>query len=98
MTDDLVKRLREAVDDPFFGKVVEPIKWEAASRIEQLETALRDIIGERGFCGHCGKLAVGKRGGMVLCDEAVLGFIGPCKWTPQHFKDIARTALGESNP
>ena len=41
---DLVKRLREPLDDPFFGKVVEPIKWEAANRIEKLEDALRRII------------------------------------------------------
>ena len=94
MTDDLVKRLREGAclhnQLEAYG-----LTTEAASRIEQLETALRDIIDERGFCGHCGKLAVGKRGGMVLCDKAVLGFVGPCKWTPQHFKDIASTALGE---
>jgi protein-arginine kinase activator protein McsA len=44
MTDDLVKRLREPLDDPFFGKVVEPIKWEAANRIKKLEDALRRII------------------------------------------------------
>jgi hypothetical protein len=43
MTDDLVKRLREPVDDPFFGKLVEPIKCEAATRIEKLEAALREI-------------------------------------------------------
>ena len=44
MTDDLVKRLREPVDDPFFGKVVEPIKWETADRIEELERAIREIV------------------------------------------------------
>ncbi len=44
MTDDLVKRLREPVDDPFFGKVVEPIKWETADRIEELEGAIRQIV------------------------------------------------------
>jgi hypothetical protein len=43
MTDDLLKRLLKPVDDPFFGKVVEPIKWEAFYRIEQLEAALREI-------------------------------------------------------
>jgi len=36
MSDDLVKRLREPVDDAFFGKVIEPIKSEAADGIEQL--------------------------------------------------------------
>jgi len=47
---DLVKRLREPLDDPFFGKVVEPIKWEAADRIEKLEDGLRDVfsLGEWG--------------------------------------------------
>jgi hypothetical protein len=41
---DLVKRLREPLDDPFFGKVVEPIKWEAADHIEKLEAALREVL------------------------------------------------------
>ena len=44
MTDDLVKRLREPVDDPFFGKLVEPIKCEAATRIEKLEKILRELV------------------------------------------------------
>jgi len=43
MNDDLVKRLREPVDDPFFGKLFEPIKCEAADRIEKLKAALRQI-------------------------------------------------------
>jgi len=64
------------------------------ARIEQLEAALRDIINERGICGHCGELAsgVGKRA-YVICDETILGFKGPCHWTPQDPKDIARKAL-----
>ena len=43
MTDDLVKRLREPVDDPFFGKLIEPIKCEAADRIEELNRAVLDL-------------------------------------------------------
>ena len=43
MTDDLVKRLREPVDDSFFGKVVEPIKWETADRIEALEAEVQRL-------------------------------------------------------
>ena len=43
MSDDLVKRLLEPVIDTFFGPVIEPIKKEAASRIENLEAALREI-------------------------------------------------------
>jgi hypothetical protein len=42
MTDDLVKRLLEPVDDPFFGEVVEPIKWEAANEIERLQSIIND--------------------------------------------------------
>jgi len=42
MTDDLVKRLLEPVDDPFFGKVVEPVKWEAANEIERLQSIIND--------------------------------------------------------
>ena len=42
MTDDLVKRLLEPVDDPFFGKVIEPIKWEAANEIERLRSIIND--------------------------------------------------------
>ena len=45
MTDDLVKRLLEPVIDPFFGPLIEPIKKEAADRIEQLEAALRSLFG-----------------------------------------------------
>jgi hypothetical protein len=40
MSDDLVKRLLEPFIDTFFGPVIEPIKKEAASRIEELEAAL----------------------------------------------------------
>jgi hypothetical protein len=42
MTDDLVKRLREPVIDTFFGPVIEPIKKEAAARIEKLESVMKD--------------------------------------------------------
>lgn len=38
--DDLVNRLREPVDDPFFGKVVEPIKCEASYRIEHMKSLM----------------------------------------------------------
>lgn len=40
MTDDLLKRLREPVDDLFFGKIVEPIKCEAAVRIEHMKSLM----------------------------------------------------------
>ena len=40
MTDDFVKRLLQPVDDPFFGPLIEPIKKEAADRIEELEFVL----------------------------------------------------------
>jgi hypothetical protein len=67
---------------------------EAADRIEKLEAALRDIIDERGICGHCGQLATGEgKRSFVICDKTVLGFKGPCHWTPQDPKDIARKAL-----
>jgi hypothetical protein len=71
---------------------------EAVSRIEKLEAALRDIIDERGICGHCGQLATGEgKRSFVICDKTVLGFKGPCHWTPQDPKEIARKALeGES--
>jgi hypothetical protein len=39
-----VKRLREPIDDPFFGPVIEPIKKESADRIEQLEKGFREIL------------------------------------------------------
>jgi len=65
----------------------------AADRIEKLETALQDIIDERGVCGHCGNLATGRNGGMVDCDKGILWFDKPCKWTSQQPKDIARKAL-----
>ena len=66
----------------------------ASDRIEKLETALRDIIDERGICGHCGQLATGEgKRNFVICDKNVLGFEGPCYWTPQDPKDIARKAL-----
>ena len=65
----------------------------AADRIEKLETALQDIIDERGVCGHCGNVATGRNGGMVICDKTIFGFRGLCKWTQQKPKDIARKAL-----
>ena len=39
MTDDLVKRLRDLVNDDD----TEMLAWDAADRIEQLEAALLDI-------------------------------------------------------
>jgi hypothetical protein len=41
--DDLVKRLLEPSIDPFFKQLIEPIKWEAAKRIEALEEAILQI-------------------------------------------------------
>jgi hypothetical protein len=41
VTDDLVKRLREEVNDHMFGIIQSPLQLEAANRIEQLEAALR---------------------------------------------------------
>ena len=71
---------------------------QQADRIEKLEAALRDIIDERGICGHCGQLATGEgKRSFVICDKAVLGFKGPCHWTPQDPKDIARKALEEKD-
>ena len=68
------------------------------ARIEKLESALRDIIDERGICGHCGQLATGEgKRSFVICDKTVLGFKGPCHWTPQDPKDIARKALEEKD-
>ena len=52
MTDDLVKRLLEPVIDTFFGPVIEPIKREAADRIEQLEAALREIADFELYCDN----------------------------------------------
>ena len=43
MTDDLVKRLLQPVDDPFFGPLIEPIKKEAADRIEELQDIIAKI-------------------------------------------------------
>lgn len=40
MTDDLVKRLRDIVNDDD----TEMLAWDAADRIEQLEAALRNLI------------------------------------------------------
>jgi hypothetical protein len=37
MTDDLVKRLREEVNDHMFGIIQSPLQLEAADRVEQLE-------------------------------------------------------------
>ena len=45
MTDDLVKRLREEVNDHMFGIIQSPLQLEAADRIEQLEAALRFAAG-----------------------------------------------------
>ncbi len=87
MTDDLLKRLRH-------GTAGDKERHKAADRIEKLEAALRDIIDERGICGHCGQLATGEgRRSFVICDKTVLGFKGPCHWTPQDPKDVARKAL-----
>jgi hypothetical protein len=88
MTESLPFRLRNM----FACACKEPA--EAADRIEKLEAALRDIIDERGICGHCGQLATGEgKRSFVICDKTVLGFKGPCHWTPQDPKDIARKAL-----
>ena len=52
MTDDLVKRLRDLVNDDD----TEMLAWEAADRIEQLEAALREICSipaqKRGSASH----------------------------------------------
>jgi len=45
LTDDLVKRLREEVNDHMFGIIQSPLQLEAADRIEQLEAALRLAAG-----------------------------------------------------
>jgi hypothetical protein len=69
-------------------------------RIAKLKAALRNIIDERGICGHCGQLATGEgKRSFVICDKTVLGFKGPCHWTPQDPKEIARKALeGKDDP
>jgi hypothetical protein len=90
--ETLVEQLRDdnssLIDD--FDKTF----LDQESRIEQLEAALREIIDERGICGHCGQLATGEgKRSFVICDKTVLGFKGPCHWTPQDPKDIARKAL-----
>jgi hypothetical protein len=91
MSDDLVSDLRLNAKHQLLS--VEDY-LRAAERIENLEAALRDIIDERGICGHCGQLATGEgKRSFVICDKAVLGFKGPCHWTPQDPKDIARKAL-----
>ena len=90
MTDNLVERLQLlATCTDYHRAELE----EAADRIEKLETALQDIIDERGVCGHCGNGATGGNGGMVSCDKGILWFDKPCKWTQQQPKDIARKAL-----
>jgi len=91
MSDDLVSDLRLNAKHQLLS--VEDY-LRAAERIENLEAALRDIIDERGICGHCGQLATGEgRRSFVICDKTVLGFKGPCHWTPQDPKDVARKAL-----
>jgi hypothetical protein len=47
MTDDLVKRLRDLVNDDD----TEMLAWDAADRIEQLEAALREIINSARLVG-----------------------------------------------
>lgn len=88
--------LRKSASETFY----DPLKSElnlAADHIDKLEAALRDIVDERGICGHCGQLATGEgKRSFVICDKTVLGFKGPCHWTPQDPKDIARKALEEA--
>jgi hypothetical protein len=43
VTDDLVKRLREEVNDHMFGIIQSPLQLEAADRIEALEEAILQI-------------------------------------------------------
>ena len=97
MTDDLVKRLRDGwTEHGVSNEIDEDVLLVAADRIEELEAALRDIIDERGICGHCEQLATGEgKRSFVICEKNVLGFKGPCRWTPQDPKDIARKALEE---
>jgi len=92
MTD--VELLREYAGFSGTPTEMRSVLLSSADRIEKLEAALRDIVNERGICGHCGKLASGNgKRAYVICDETVLGFKGPCHWTPQDPKDIARKAL-----
>jgi hypothetical protein len=42
--DDLVRRLREEVNDHMFGIIQSPLQLKAADRIEQLEAALRHCV------------------------------------------------------
>ena len=91
MTDDLVIDLRLNAEHQLL--VIEDYR-RAADRIEKLEAALRDIVDERGICGHCGQLATGEgKRSFVICDKAVLGLKGPCHWTPQDPKNVAHKAL-----
>ena len=106
MNKDLVKLLRERshqyVDNEYnfdkraadrIEKLVDELH-HCFHRINELQAALRDILDERGICGHCGQLATGEgKRSFVICDKTVLGFKGPCHWTPQDPKDIARKAL-----
>ena len=86
--------MTDEVTDAICFDMVVAQRDAARRRIEKLEAALRDIIDERGICGHCGQLATGEgKRSFVICDKAVLGFKGPCHWTPQDPKDIARKAL-----
>ena len=53
MTDDLVKRLRDLVNDDD----TEMLAWGAADRIEQLEGALHSIAANT-CCGKCQEAAL----------------------------------------
>lgn len=59
----------------------------AASTIEALAEALKEIADERGICATCGTKATGNGAGVTACD---------CErptWAPQDPIEIARTAL-----
>jgi hypothetical protein len=82
MTDDLVKRLREPVDDPFFGPVIEPIKKESADRIEALDKRNKELDA----------FAKAAKGGAVMTDDLVKRLrhwqeYGP--YRPSRYKEAA---------